>query len=534
MLAPGSEDCKREHSMHIPRLARSAAFDRSLSPRHRTSPIGLRIVLLAFAMVGAGASGSPAVAGEPGTIEVETRSVAMPSGNAEYEIGTLFVPERRDASGSRTIGVGFARFKATADTPAPPIFMLPGGPGSSYLTRLEDESGPSRGFLAQLDRLRKVGDVVLVDQRGFSTRGDVLRAEYDYPGDPIGEPSSLERDIERFTAMTKAVVKQYEGGDIDLAGYTVKECAGDVRDLSKALAYEKITLVATSFGSQWSFAVMKLFPEIVARALLSGVEPLDHAYDMPSHVFAAMQRMWRSVESNRRYKRYLPEGGMVEAARVAIERLEREPIEITTEGPDGEPVKVVIGREDFPWRNPAEILELYHGYHERMVRQRVQRGGRGGRSRMSLIGPLIDSSLGVTPERRHQLWTDPAVRYVGRDNFASYLATADLWPSPDVGDDFRRPELCEIPVVFAQGDWDLSTPIENTFEIAPFFPNSRVLIALQGGHGVIEPIAEQKPAVWKTLERFLRTGDMSAVPARVTLQPSRGFPPPRFPIASDR
>jgi len=148
----------------------------------------------------------------------------------------------------------------------------------------------------------------------------------------------------------------------------------------------------------------------------------------------------------------------------------------------------------------------------------------------ALIGPLIDSSLGVTPARRHQLWTDPAVRYLGRDNFATYLATADTWPSPDVGDDFRTPVLCDIPVVFAQGDWDTSTPIENTFEIAPFFPNGRVLIAEQGGHGVLEPIGRQAPDVWETLEHFLRTGDASRVPPRVQLEPTQGFVRPRFPL----
>ena len=150
---------------------------------------------------------------------------------------------------------------------------------------------------------------------------------------------------------------------------------------------------------------------------------------------------------------------------------------------------------------------------------------------MPLIGVLIDTSLGVTAARRHQLWTDAATRFLGRDNFASYLATAEMWPSLDVGDKFRTPELCNIPVVFAQGDWDTSTPIENTYEIAPFFPNGRVLIAEQGGHGVLGPIAAQLPEVWETLEDFLRTGDTSDIPARVRLSPSRQFVPPTFPLS---
>ena len=275
---------------------------------------------------------------------------------------------------------------------------------------------------------------------------------------------------------------------------------------------------------------MRLHPEIVARALLSGVEPLNHGYDMPSHVFAAVQRMWRTIEEDPRFEPYLPEGGMGEAARVVIERLEREPLRLeVTDRKTGEKKTIgTIGPLDFPWNNPTRILELYHGHTDGIARTAWLQAFVRQR-KIALIGPLIDSSLGVTPQRRYRLWNDPATRYLGRGNFAGYLATADIWPSPDVGDEFRTPVVSEIPVIFAQGDWDTKTPIENTFEIASFFINSRVIIAEGGGHGVLGPIARQHPQVWEEVEEFLRTGDMDGIPARVKLQPSRLFSPPQFP-----
>jgi hypothetical protein len=81
---------------------------------------------------------------------------------------------------------------------------------------------------------------------------------------------------------------------------------------------------------------------------------------------------------------------------------------------------------------------------------------------------LIDSSLGVTPRRRFLLETDPATRFLGQWNFARYLATSDILPSPDVGDDFRNEISCPIPAVFVHGDWDTQTPIENTFQATRF------------------------------------------------------------------
>ena len=88
--------------------------------------------------------------------------------------------------------------------------------------------------------------------------------------------------------------------------------------------------------------------------------------------------------------------------------------------------------------------------------------------------------------------------------------------------------LCDVPVVFAHGDWDLKTPIENMYEIAPFFPNSRCVVAHRGGHGVLEPIAQQLPHAWFELEEFCRSGDLEGIPDRVTLAPSRSLDPPRF------
>src|SRR5262249_4603457 len=135
---------------------------------------------------------------------------------------------------------------------------------------------------------------------------------------------------------------------IDLRGYTVKECADDVNDLRQALGYDRLALVGTSFGSQWSFAIMRRHPGVVARALLSGVEPLDYGYDMPSHIVAGLQRMWWEVEKDARFRLYLPKGGMMAAARAVLARLERSPVRVAVkEDRTGREVTVCLGREDF-------------------------------------------------------------------------------------------------------------------------------------------------------------------------------------------
>src|SRR5258706_11724215 len=89
-------------------------------------------------------------------------------------------------------------------------------------------------------------------------------------------------------------------------------------------------------------------PEIVARALLWGVEPLDFGYDMPSHVLAAIQRIWWEAEKDPQLKQYLPTGGLMAAAREVLRRLERAPVQVKVKNEKtGKTMTIRLGKEDF-------------------------------------------------------------------------------------------------------------------------------------------------------------------------------------------
>jgi pimeloyl-ACP methyl ester carboxylesterase len=476
---------------------------------------------------------------KPGEVVIEPASVtAGELGKVDFELGTLYVPENRAGANSRLIGVGFARFRAEPRTDAPPIFLLPGGPGSSYLSDLKPGNSSRPRLLKNILRYRAIGDVVLVDQRGFSERGEVLKFRHVTPNEPLDQPASLERSTASFTAMARAAVAEFSTKGIDLRGYTVKECADDVNDLRKALGYERIMLMGGSFGSQWSFAVMRRHPAVVVRALLGGVEPLDCGYDMPSHVMAAVQRMWWEAEQDPRLKPYLPPGGLMAATREVLQRLQREPVRVPLAGvidaKTGVAVAVTLGHEDVQraaaLRNPegpAFILSLYHGRYEQLAFA-TNLARRSRPQEFPLIPVLIDTSLGVTPRRKHLLRTDPATAILGHWNFDSYLATAELWPSPDVGDEFRTEVVSSIPVVFVSGDWDTQTPIENTLQIAPYFPKGHVLIVERGGHGAMNQVAQHLPETMDALLAFLKTGNSAGLPTKVAV-PGPKFTVPSFP-----
>jgi pimeloyl-ACP methyl ester carboxylesterase len=473
-----------------------------------------------------------------GEIVVEHRTLRQRGDSMRFELGTLYVPENRDHRESRIIGVGFARFRALDSAKSaltPPIFILPGGPGFSYL-----DGNALQGIMGRIALYRKVGDVVIVDQRGYSPRGEMLLFSGPQPREPLGEPASRARAMEAEREIAQAAVAHAKGQGWDLAGYTVIQCADDVNDLRQALGYPQIALAGASFGSQWSLAIMRRHPTIVARALLSGVVPLDHAYPAPSAVLAALGRMAHAVDQDSAFRPHLPPGGVMAAARVVLDRLERQPVTIGKDDSTSGEMALVIGAEDFRRHVPAAndasgfahfVLTLYHRRYTELASQ-VAEDRSGNRRPLVLIWELMQGSAGVTPRRLHRLRSDTAAKYLGewKWGWGSYLAGAGIWPTPDVGDDFRTPVKTDIPVVFVQGDWDATTPIENALEIAPFFPRGHVLVVKRGGHGVIDEIARHHPIVMEQLLDFLRTGTTAGLPAEVTLPmpklPAPNLPPP--------
>ncbi|WP_050435811.1 alpha/beta hydrolase [Chondromyces crocatus] len=484
----------------------------------------LLLCVIAAPLLPSGARASREVVREHGTVR-DAEGTEIP-----YELGTLYVPENRRVPGSRSIGVGYARIKARHPTGAPPVFWLPGGPGLSVLGAFTGEDAASRGRLKSWLTFIANSDLVVIEQRGYTRRGEMLEGTTD--AWPLDRPASVQAEAEAMRAQARAAVAAHP--DKDLAGYTIAACAADVDDLRRALGYDTITLFGGSFGSQWSLAVMRLYPEIVARAVLSSTEPLDSGYDMPSQVFAALQRIAHDADRDPKLVPYLPPGGIMGAVSALHQRFARGPVEVRVQSEAGEVQTVTLGSEDLQrallshtqegaqW--PAFILSLYHEHYEGWARE-VQEERRP--HPVPLIGPLIDSSLGVTAAREHLLRTDPALPLLGTWNFEANLASAPDWPTPDMGDALRRPVETTIPTLFVHGDWDTSTPIDNTLGLLPYFRNGRVILVHRAGHDGPFYQLREAPAAKLAVHEFLKTGETSGLPTEVSL-PVPEFAVPAF------
>ncbi|WP_213981150.1 alpha/beta fold hydrolase [Sphingomonas sp. dw_22] len=447
-------------------------------------------------------------------------AIASDGAQVHYEVGTLHVPENRARPGGRQIGVGVLRIRARAPTGAPPIFLLVGGPGVTLLDTLEDQGPAAKRRLRMWLDDSESADLVIVEQRGYTLRGDML--ELKNPAMPLDRPARVEDDVALTMAQARAAAGEHPG--IDLAGYTIAECADDVDAARRLLGYDRISLLGASFGSQWSFAVMRRHPETVARALISAVEPLDNGYDMPSQVFAALQRIAFEAERDPALAPFIPKGGLIAAVRAVHDRFAKGPVTVQVPGAGA----VTLGLGDFQlalreqavdaavW--PAFVIDLYNGRYQGWARQVIEQRKA---NTVSLIGPLIDTATGMSAAREAQLRTDPALDMLGSWNFAAYLASADAWPTDDLGDAFRLPVLNPTPVLFVQGDWDTNTPVENLTGLLPYFPNARAIIVHRGQHTGALALLRDRPELAAAARRFLKDGTLDDLPAEAALAPVR-------------
>lgn len=488
---------------------------RGLSPSLATLVPLLLLAPTAGAQDGPPRSRAPAPA--PGTLFLYPERFPIGNGTlGEGERGMLFVPVNRADTARGVIGVEVWRFRAQRATNRPPIFQLHGGPGFGGLE-------PDSAFYHRAVRLFTAhGDYVVVGQRGIGT----------------SKPNTICENVRGgpFTYSQRCRAWWEEAG-LDLSGLTVVEAAADVADAARALGYDSIVVFGTSFGSHWGMAVLRYHPDVVARAVLSGMEGPNHTYDSPTGVWKALRRVAAAADTAQVLREHVPEGGIIAGLERARRQLEAGPVRVTVQHPEtGEDEQVIFTVFSFPgladgysaspssrsglvsW--PADAIRLARGDYAGVARARLERAAASsgdGESFRTASFFMLDCSSGVTAERLEQLKADPAIRMVG-DRTSFYQAACPPW-NADLGDAFRANFDTDIPTAIVHGTWDVNTPYENAQELAPHFHRGKLVTVVGGSHGALSEAILADTAFAARLWRFVQTGNTAVLPDSVILPP---------------
>jgi len=467
----------------------------------------------------------------PGTLFLYPERISLKDGGfTTAERGMVYVPLIRSKKDTDVIGIEIYRFnrESTADESIPPIFNLPGGPGFPGLSSSLEETG----FYEQhILPFTQISDLVVVGQRGIGS--SVPNTICESPPDPPLDANITEEQAAKAFREAAAKCKAFwEEQGFDLSGFTVIEAAGDVNDVRKALGYDQIILSAGSFGSHWGMAVMRYYPDIVARALLHAMEGPDHTYDLPTGVLNSLTRMAKAAEASPKLQTLIPEGGLIAAWKTVIARAEKQPVKVSVTNPESRESQDVLfnGRRvrgmvrgytsTVSFRRgmrtwPSDVLTLYAGDFSKAAEALIRNQSNNVYPTASFF--MLDCGSGISPAREAELNADPAAEVVGRLGWW-YQINCSVWES-DLGNEFRKNFQTEIPTVIVHGTWDVNTPLENALELAPNFKNSLFVLVNGGSHLAFSEALEEDESFRDALMNFLKTGELSALPKEVNLPP---------------
>ena len=440
------------------------------------------------------------------------------------EAGHLGVLEDRGKVMGRRISMAYRRFKSTHTSPGYPIFMLAGGPGSSWIASLHNDER-----MKEVRFYQQFSDVIVFDQRGAGESIPNLACEgrkrISYEA-----PFSFNLFRPALSEMAKQCQEKWKREGVDLSAYNTDENAADVNALRHALGYEKMILIGGSYGSHLGLHVMRRFPDRVDRAIFYGVEGPDHTWDKPSGLWRTLGRIAKAAESSPYYAGKVPEGGLLQALQTVMNRLAVKPAQYTLQR-NGETREIMItkplvqaiaahraGKRSQPEFWPDLILAMYQGDY-----QLPAMASMGMRSMPAphAMARSMDFASGISKTRRANLDSDPAQHYLGDINW-DYSLLEDQWEVADLGEEFRSRVDSDIPTLLVHGSWDTSTPLDNAQEVLAGLSNGQLIEVIGGGHGALYNLYEHWPAIYPLLEKFVQ-GVKVSFPKQVELGPVR-FP----------
>ena len=425
--------------------------------------------------------------------------------------GKYEVWENRSARSGRKIGLKTVVVPAlNQPTARDAIFWLHGGPGAAATT-----GAGAAGKGGFLEKLRETHDIVFVDQRGTDGSNGLNCSIGDDPKDlktffgPLFPSDSIKKcraDLERTA---------------DLTQYTTPTAMDDLDEIRGVLGYEKIDLVAGSYGTIAALVYMRQHPEHLRSVFLLGVANTNIRQPLPFAAGAehSMERLVEDCVADTVCHTAFPE--FKSEFDAVLRRFDRDPVEAELIDPTSkQTVRVSIARGNFVER--IRLL-LYTTTFARFVPLIIHRAFQNDLipfETMSIQynpGGIIARGMYMTVTCSESVpFITPADiastehTFVGTYRITSHMAACREWVRGDVGRSFIEPVRSDVPVLMISGDVDASTPSWLGEEALKTLPNGRQVKIRYYGHQI------DSPCVWQIMDDFVSTASASSVDTTCT------------------
>jgi pimeloyl-ACP methyl ester carboxylesterase len=422
-----------------------------------------------------------------GDVKFEPYPMEFEGQKVEAELGRLIVKENRKNPASNLIELAFVRLKSPAAQPGPPTVYLDGGPGSSAIN-IARVPEYMRAFM----KLREIGDVILLDQRGVGrSRPALARPSPDSL--PLDVFSGRERGLSVIKERSKSAVEYFKGQGIDLLAYNTNESADDVNDLRKALGAKTVNLVGFSYGTHLGLTTIRRHGAHLNRVALLGTEGQNHTHKLPSTSDRSIERLARLAAADPVIGPKVPD--LVGLMRRVMDRLEKEPAPVRIMDRRGnKPVEVKVGKyglqlitmidlgdtSDLPIF-PALFYTIDKGDYSilaRFVEKRFNQFGQG----VNVMTWVMDSSSGATKARWEQIRREAKTAILGEAVNFPFPDMSEVLGYPDLGDEYRSDIRTSVPTLFFSGTLDNNTPPFQADEVRKTFKNSAHIVVENAGH----------------------------------------------------
>lgn len=471
-----------------------------------------RLALLTWMLAAAAAPAAPPPDEPPSARNLAARRAAgrLPlavcdpgRGREAMLCGTLEVFENRELGRGRRLSLWVVVVPALAEVPQPdPVFFIAGGPGGS--------AAEAAGWFATELPLRLERDIVLVDLRGTGGSNPL-------PCDLVGDRLVLQNHLREMYPpdLVRACREQLEER-ADLTQYHTAAAIADLDDVRAWLGYERINLLALSYGGRAAYAYARARPEHVRALALVG--PADLEARLPQYHAPLAERALVAVcadcAADSACNAAFPE--LETTLRQLVSDLRAAPAVAWHHHPDlPGPELVTITAEVF-----VEALRaaLYGEWSRREVPWIIHSAATGDfdpflemalPARLDYAGTFAEGAYLSYTGAEDAPFIDPAEAealargtLLGTYRVDQQQRAAALWPRGRIPANWFEPVVVAAPTLIVQGALD---PVTGVPRVAERFSCVREVIVPGGGH-VFDGLSHIE-CIDDMLVRFLDTAD---------------------------